>query len=134
MASTDKNKLDSTNIFTDALESELNGLASGAQVNVGVEYTQSEKNKLSGVESGADVNEVTQAELDVSFNGAAINVGIITRNRIGGSSPITLTIPTSDVMADGVIDSATPDVPNQRAILSTSLGAQVILNFSTATV
>lgn len=35
----------------------LDGVEVGAQVNVGVEYTQSEKNKLGGVESGATTDQ-----------------------------------------------------------------------------
>ena len=54
-----------TNEFSDADKTKLTGIEPGAQVNVGVAYTQSDKTKLTGIAPGAQVNvgvAYTQAE------------------------------------------------------------------------
>ena len=90
------------------------------------------RDKINGIETGAQVNEITQADLDVAFNGASINGGILTLARIGGSSPINLTLPTSGngAMADGVVVSASIDVATQIITLTTSTNATVAINLS----
>ena len=44
------------NPFTPADELKLDGIAPGAQVNVGVEFTSSNRTKLNGIETGAEAN------------------------------------------------------------------------------
>ena len=43
--------------YTDAERQKLSGIASGAQVNVGVEYTQAEKDKLTDIETAATADQ-----------------------------------------------------------------------------
>jgi len=67
--------------YTEAEQTKLATVESGAQVNVGEEYTEAEQTKLATVESGAQVNvgeEYTTAEKDKLTGietGAQVNVG-----------------------------------------------------------
>ena len=55
-----------TNAFTDADHTKLDGIADGAQVNVGEEYTSTEKTKLSGIEDSATADQ-TASEIKTAY-------------------------------------------------------------------
>ena len=55
-----------TNVFDDAAQTKLAGIASGAQVNVGVEYTSAEKTKLAGIEASATADQ-TAGEIKTAY-------------------------------------------------------------------
>ena len=79
----------------------------------------------------AVLNAVAQSVADTLLNGASINGSILTLTKLGTSqTPISLTLPTSGGMADGVVTSNTVDVATQTVTLTTSTNAQIVINLS----
>ena len=119
-----------TNATSDQSASEIKTLyESNIDTNA---LTDSLLTKLQGIEAGAQVNEVTQAELDVVFNGAVLNGSVLTLSRVSGSNPVAITLPSSGSgVSDGVVNSASVDVSSQTITLGTSTGGSVDIDLST---